>query len=458
MNAALIMAILAALLLALEVPVSVALGLSGAAIILIFQLGPLLTVPQQVLGALDSFTLLAIPLFLVAGNLLGHGETSRALIHAVSRITQGLRGGLGLVAVIAALLLAGISGSGPADVAALTLVLYAPLVSEGFKKSDAAALLATGGGIGIIVPPSIALIIFGLVGDVSVERLFLAGVFPGLLVAGALVIVVMYCAGKGKTALPPGEQPTAEPQITAKERDIEQQEKSGSDKGNINPRQHSFWGSLARSLGALGAPVLMLGGLYSGLFADATEAAAVVIFYILLLELLIFRGLTWQHIRQTLRKSVTTSAQVLWLVACASIFAWVLHRTGTTVSLAAWIAKVSGHPLIYLLLVNVMLLVLGCVIDAVSLLYIFTPIFLQAGRALGVDDIHLGVIIVTNLAIGQVTPPVGVNLFVAASATGESVSSVGRAALKFVLAEIVVLAVIVLWPDLSLWLPSLLHS
>ena len=249
MTAPAFMVALAALLLALEVPVAVALGLSGTAAIVLFNLGPLLTVPFQVLGSLDSFTLLAVPMFLVAGNLLGHGETSRALIEAIGILTRRLRGGLGLVAVVASLLLAGISGSGPADVAALSLVLFGPLVAEGFKKEDAAALLAAGGGIGIIVPPSIALIIFGLVGDVSVERLFLAGVFPGMLVSGALACVVIVIARRTNT----------------------------EDSGGTSPSEQSVQSrgvmySLLRSLGALAAPGLMLGGLYSGLFADATES------------------------------------------------------------------------------------------------------------------------------------------------------------------------------------------
>lgn len=434
MNASLVMVVLAATMLVFEVPVAVALGLSATLVIALFGLGPLLTIPQQVLGTLDSFTLLAVPLFLVAGNLLGHGQTSRALIHAVGILTRRLRGGMGLVAVVASLLLAGISGSGPADVAALTLVLFTPLVNNGFKKEDAAALLASGGGIGIIVPPSIALIIFGLVGNVSVERLFLAGVLPGLLVSGALLAVVMAIAGRGAASRAESDSETA-----------------------VEADDKSVWLSLVQSLGAVGAPCLMLGGLYSGLFADATEAAAVVILYLLALEMILFRGLSWKSLRSTLTESVATSAQVLWLVACASVFAWVLHRTGTTTALAQWIAEVSGSQLTFLLLVNVALLALGCVIDAVSLLYIFTPIFLQAGRALGVDDIHLGIVIVANLAIGQVTPPVGVNLFVAASATGVGVSSVSRAAIKFVLAETVALAIIALWPGLSLWLPSMLH-
>lgn len=437
MTASIVMVALAALFLVLEVPVSVALALSGAVVIVLFDLGPLLTVPYQVLGSLDSFTLLAVPMFLVAGNLLGHGETSRALIQAVGALTRRLRGGLGLVAVMASLLLAGISGSGPADVAALTLVLFAPLVAEGFKKEDAAALLAAGGGIGIIVPPSIALIIFGLVGNVSVERLFLAGVLPGLLVSGSLVCVVIAIAGRNSER-------------------AEERRSGGEDAVSTNSRGILY--SLLRGLGALAAPGLMLGGLYSGLFADATEAAAVVILYILVLETVVFRSLSWANVRDTVKQSVTTSAQVLWLVACASVFAWVLHRTGTTTALADGIARVSGHPLVFLVLINLALLALGCVIDAISLLYIFTPIFLQAGRALGVDDIHLGVVIVANLAIGQVTPPVGVNLFVAASATGVGAGSVGRAAIKFVAAEIAALAVIILWPPLSLWLPSLFHG
>lgn len=426
MNPALLMAVLAVLLLILEVPVSIALGLSATITILIFKLGPLLLVAQQILGALDSFTLLAIPLFLVAGNLLGHGETSHALIKAARRLTRRIPGGLGFVAVQASLLLAGISGSGPADVAALSLVLFAPLVREGYKREDAAALLAAGGGIGIIIPPSIALILFGLVGEVSVERLFLAGVFPGLLIAASLYAVVVLLCKPNLTVEP---EPASEP-------------------------QGGLFYSLIRSLGALGAPVLMLGGLYSGLFADATEAATVVIVYVLVLEMVLFRSLRWSNLRETIQQSVRTSAQVLWLVACASIFAWVLHRTGATLSLASWIAETSGGPLVFLLFVNVALLLLGCVVDAVSLLYIFTPIFIHAARQLGVNEIHLGIVMVVNLAIGQVTPPVGVNLFVASSTTGLEVSQVARAAFKFVLAELVALVVIVLWPGLSLWLPS----
>ncbi len=407
-----------------EVPIAVSLALSAILCLVIFDpVTPLTVIPHTILGAYDSFTLLAVPLFLVAGRLLGASGLSVRLIRFIDLLIRNVRGGMGIVAVVASLLFAGISGSGPADVAALGMLLYPPLVASGYTNSTAAALLAVGGGIGIIVPPSIALILYGVVAEVSVNKLFFAGILPGILVSGVLIIVVMFCA----PARAGRKETTARELVQAG----------------------------VGALGGLMAPLIILGGIYRGIFT-ATESAAAVVMYILLLEWVWYREMKWRELGRAFYDAAKTSAQVLFLVACASLFSFVLHSSGLTQSLVDLTLSISGNRYAILLLVNAVLLIAGCFIDAISLIYIFVPIFLPVIRSLGIDPVHFGVMVVVNLAIGQSTPPVGVNLFVASSVCGVPVASVSWAVVKFIVAEFLALVVLVVFPQISLLLPQIL--
>lgn len=281
----------------LEIPVAVSLGLSAVLTILIFDLQDFTIIAQQIFSAFDSYLLLAIPLFLVAGHMLGESLLSRHLLNFVLFLFGRMRGGIPVVTVVVALLFAGISGSGPADVAAMGVLLYPLLLKSGFAPDRSAALLAAGGGIGIIMPPSIALIIYGVVAETSISRLFLAGVGPGILVSLALIGAVLI--------LTRADDPPAEiPQLT--------------------------WQMLLGTALALMAPLIILGGIYGQVFTP-TESAAAAVLYILLVDLLFYRSLfTRSAVENVLVLSGRSSAQILFIIAGASLFSWVLHQTRLT--------------------------------------------------------------------------------------------------------------------------------
>lgn len=408
-------------LLILEVPVALSLALPALAAIVFFNLEDPILIAQQVFSAFDSYNLLAIPLFLFAGHLLGECALSRRLLDFVLITLGRARGGVAVVTVVVSLLFAGISGSGPADVAALGVLLFPLLKESGFSESLSGALLAAGGGIGIIVPPSIALILYGVVAETSISRLFLAGVLPGVLVSIALIIAVLILS-RGDPL------PARIPRMSLS--------------------------ILGGTLLALIAPVIILGGIYLSIFTP-TESAGAAVLYILLVDLIFYRSLFQAgKLFNVLIRSGRGAAQIFFIIAGGSLFAWVLHETHLTEDLGRLILSVSQNRIVLLLAVNVFVLLAGCFIDAVSIIYIFVPIFLPVLQQVGADPVHFGIVLTVNLAIGQITPPVGVNLFMASTVTGIPMARLSRAAIPFVIAETAALAVITFLPSLSLSLPG----
>ncbi|MBN1476505.1 TRAP transporter large permease [Candidatus Sumerlaeota bacterium] len=434
--AALLIAALAALL-AIGAPVAVALGLSALVTVLIASPGDLPSLVNVLFGVPLRPTLLPVPLFIVMGLVLGQSALVRHLIDFADRLVGRLPGGLGVVTVVTGIFFAGISGSGPADVAALGAILIPALVASGYARPRAAALLAASGGLGIVVPPSIALILYAFVaqggvqdflmnhpGTVatapSIERLFLGGVIPGILLGLAMALLLVF---------------------TARRHGI----------GRGRPRAEGIPTShlAVRALPGLLVPVLILGGIYSGLFT-ATQSAAVVTLYALIVEIVLFREMRWRAVGDALWRAGRTTAQVLLLVGCASMFSHALVLLELDRPAVEALRSLAHSPLTFLLALNLVVLALGCVIDAISILFIITPIALPVALGLGVDPVHLGVILVVNLAIGQITPPVGVNLFVAASVSGERLGPICRAVVPFVIVELIVLALVSAIPALCL--------
>lgn len=415
-----------AVLLLLGAPVAVALGLAGLVTVWAFDLAPLVFLPQILFGAAHSWSLLAIPFFILAGNILARGEIARRLTALARALVGGVRGGLGYVTVAASIFFAGLSGSGPADVAALGAFLYPALRAGGYRRPYASALLAAGGGIGIIIPPSIALVIYGVLAETSIPKLFMAGVFPGLLVGLSLAAVVL----------------------------LESRRRQGEARRE-DARTVSVGRALQEALWGLGAPVIILGGIYGGVFTP-TEAAAVAVAYGLFVGLFVYRDIGWRELPEVFWQSAKASAVVMTIVVMASVFAWVLTDQGIAEDAAARLGVFQESRAAFLLAANAVILVAGCFLDAISIFYIFVPILLPMAKAAGVDLVHLGVILTVNLAIGQITPPVGVNLLVASGVTGESLKGVARAAVPFVAAEVAALFIVTFWPPLSLWLPWLL--
>jgi len=415
------------LLLVLEVPIAFSLGIASTTVIALYEPGKLIAVPQLMFAALDSFPLLAVPFFMVVGLLLGRSGISRRLVRLARLLVGRTRGGLAIVTVIVSIFFAGISGSGPADVAALGLILIPALVEAGYEKGFAAALMSAGGGIGIIVPPSIALVIYGVVARTSIPRLFVAGILPGVLVGLSLMILVRFKAPvAGDTA-------------------------AGG----------STWREVARALldalPGLLIPVLILGGIYGGAFTP-TEAAAVAVVYAFLVDLVLYRELKWPQLFRAFSDAAALAAQVTMIVACAILFKWVLEYWRVAEAVTASLLRLTSDRVVILLLINAIVLAAGCFLDAISIFYVLVPILLPVARSIGVDPVHFGVILTVNLAIGQITPPVGINLFVASSLSGTPMSRLSRAVLPFVATELAALLVVTFVPPLSLWLPELMEG
>jgi C4-dicarboxylate transporter, DctM subunit len=414
-------------LMALGFPIAASLGIASVSTIVAFDLAPLELVPQQLFSATDSWTLLAVPFFILAGNLLAKTAISERLVHLARILVGRLPAGLAMVAVVVSIFFAGISGSGPADTAALGAILIPAMVKAGYPTRSAAALVAAGGGIGIIIPPSIALLIYGVVANAPVTKLFIAGILPGVAVGLSLFAVSYLLFGR-------------HPGIRAEAR--------GSWAEIGRAARDASWGLLA--------PLIILGGIYGGIFT-ATEAATVAVVYGVVVGFFIHRDLRLSDLPGILVDTGVTTGVVMLLVCTASLFAWVLNTSGVAAAAAASLLQLAHARTAGLLLVNAVLLVAGCFMDAISIYYVLLPILLPVVKALGIDLVHFGVIMTVNMAIGQITPPVGVNLFVACGIARIPMKEISRGVLPMVLAQTAALLVVSFWPDLSLWLPRFMR-
>ena len=345
---------------------------------------PLIVVVQRMFTATDSFPSLAVPLFMVAGNLMETGGISRRLINFCNSILGWLPGGLGMAAILTCMFFAAISGSGPATVAAIGGIMIPEMEKAGYDKAFAAALMAVSGAIGVIIPPSIPMVNFGVVGSVSIATLFAAGFGPGILVGLALMIVTF---------------------ITAKKNGYGLAVKQKFSIVNVGKEFiKAFW--------ALLMPVIILGGIYGGIFTP-TEAAAVAVIYGFLVGLVIHRELKITRIPALFMAAGKSTAMVMMIIASASGFGWILTSARIPDVIASAMLGISSSKIVILLLINIMLLIVGCLMETTAAIIILTPIFLPIVTQLGVNPVHFGIIMVVNLSIGFVTPPLGVNLFVA---------------------------------------------
>jgi len=410
-------------LLLLGVPIAISLGATAAILIWKFNLG-LQVLSANFYAGIAKFQLLAIPFFILAGLILDRVGISQRLVHLANLLIGPTTGGLALVSVIACVFFAGISGSGPADTAALGTILIPAMVAKGYDKGFASALIASGGSIGIIIPPSIAFIIYGVITHTSISALFAAGVIPGIVV-GATLILPAYLISRhhGYSG-----------------------ERWGTPKEIWQAFKGAIWGLLA--------PLIILGGIYGGVFTP-TESAVVAVFYGLIVGFLIYRTLTLWTLYQALRDSALASAVVMIIVAFAGLFSWAGSTLGVMEKASRFILFFTSNPLVVILLINFMLLIAGMFLDAISIYYVFLPILLPIIDYFHWDLLWFGVVMTVNLAIGQVTPPVAVNLYVAANLAGISLERISRSALPFIVAMLFALLVITYVPFLSIWLPAL---
>ena len=413
------------LLLFLNIPIALSLGMSSI-ITLLYEKLPLSMVPSNMYSSTSKFVLLAIPFFIFGGNIMAEGGISERLINFCRSLVGHKRSGMALVCVIVSCFFAAISGSGPATVAALGMIIIPAMVQAGYDKASGTALMSTAGAIGIIIPPSITFVIYGSITGTSVGALFASGIVPGILMGVLLVVAMMWVSRKRELHLLP--------KATWKER--------------WESFKDAFWGLMM--------PVIILGGIYGGIFTP-TEAAAVSAIYGLFVGLFIYKTITFKDVPRILADSVSQTAVVMFIVGTASLFAWILTVTGLAAQASSVLISVSsGNKYIFLLIVNIILLIAGCFIDANSACYILVPILVPVATALGINPIHLGCIMIVNMAIGMVTPPVGVNLYVGCGIAKISLKEISIAVLPFIVASIVALLLTTYVPIISMFLPNLL--
>lgn len=416
---------LVAVCFALGIPIAVALGLATAATVGVSGTFGLEVVPQQIFNSLNSFPLMAIPFFILAGFLMQVGGISERLIAFATSLVGHMTGGLAVVAIITSMFFGAISGSGAATTAAIGAIMIPAMIARWYADRFAAANQAASGALGIIIPPSIPLILYGIAAQVSVGDMFLAGIIPGMFVCLSLVVAA-YVISKRH--------------------------------GYVGAERTDFLGILRSFRGALLAllmPVIVLGGIYGGVFTP-TEAAVVAVAYSMFVSVVIYREIRLRDLPRIFVNSSVTTSIVMIVIGTAGLFGFLINRLGVPSDIAAAFQAANMNAIVFLLVVNVLLLLTGMFIEAAAAILILVPILLPVATSLGIDPVHFGIIMVVNLAIGLVTPPVGINLFVAAQISKMKVSVISRAIIPFVMIVFVDVLVLSFVPMMSTWLPELL--
>ena len=410
------------------VPIFVALSGSSALSIAVFSNLDLVVIIQRMIAGLNKFSLMSIPFFILAANLMGEGGISKRIINLANAFVGHISGGLGMVAILASLFFGAISGSAPATVVAIGAILYPALKEKRYGVEYSSGVITAAGSLGIIIPPSVTMIVYGTVTGASVGSLFIAGFGAGIVYALMYVIYTYFYAKR-------------HPEI------IKQPKTNWSEK----------WKAIKESAWGMGVPVIILGGIYGGIFTP-TEASAVAVIYALFVSMVIYRELSFKGLIECIKKSAISTVQIMILMAGACVFAWILTSEGITVAIADAILGVSSNKTVILLMMNIILLIAGMFLDGASIVTILGPLFFPIAMQAGIDPVHLGIVMVVNCAIGMFTPPFGLNLFVASSITEQPVMKVAKGAIPFIILSIIALILITYIPEISLWLPNQVYG
>ena len=423
---AIILFALLAILLIVNVPVGIALGISTMGALIYSGTLSLASIPQALVTSCDSFPILAIPLFILSGDLMGAGGVSTRILNVCNVFFGRITGGIAIVTVLVCMFFAAVSGSGPATVAAVGSMVVPTMLKLGYDKPFVLALVATAGSIGVIIPPSIPMVIFGVSTGASVTSLFMGGFLPGLLIGVALITYCyIHCKRRGFTG-------TADP---------------FTKKAALDALWDAKW--------ALINPVIILGGIYAGIFTP-TEAAAVAAVYAFICGAFLHRELTLQKFIKAISTSCSTTATTMVILGCATAFSKVITLEQIPTMVAQGLMAISDNKYIILLLINALLLLVGCFMDTTPAILILAPILMPVAASIGVDPIHFGLIMVTNLAIGFITPPLGINLFVASRIADSPMEVILKGIMPFIAVMLGCLALITFIPQIVMFLPNLM--
>ena len=411
--------------LVLNMPVGIAIGVSSLCAILADGRISSLYIVQQLVTSADSFPLMAIPLFILAGELMGAGGVSKRLLNVCNVFLGRFTGGLATVTVVLCMFFAAVSGSGPATVAAIGSMVIPTMLDKGYSKSFTLALIATAGSIGVIIPPSIPMVIYGVSTSTSISSLFMAGFLPGILIGFSLIVVsYLYCKKQGWKG--------DERKYTAKE------------------KLAAIWDAKW----ALLNPIIILGGIYAGIFTP-TEAAAVAAVYAFICGAFIYREFNIKEMFATIGNACNTTGTTMVIIGCATAFTKILTIEKIPGAITNGIINFTDNKILILLLINVLLLIVGCFMDTTPAMIGLSPILLPIAVQFGVDPIHFGIVMVVNLAIGFITPPLGINLFVASRVGRSDLETVCSGIIKFILVMVVDLLLITFIPAISMTLPNI---
>jgi C4-dicarboxylate transporter, DctM subunit len=411
---------------ALTISVAVSIGLASVLGIQASNASMLISV-KEMFNSINKFPLAAIPFFILAGNLMETGGISRRLVEFAKSLVGGVQGGLPMTCVLTCMIFAAVSGSSVATTFAIGAILIPALIKHGYPVTYAAALQATSAELGVIIPPSIPMILYGVSAEVSIGELFIAGFGPGLLIGGALMLFVhLYCRWKGWG--------------------------KNDGEGRLGVGKATLQASWA-----LAMPVIILGGIYGGIFTP-TEAAAVAVLYALVVGMVIYREISPFNLYVILRKSVISSAVIMFIIANAGLFAFLITRAGVPEAIGRWLEEVLRSPAYFLLGVNAALFIIGMFIETSAAIIVLAPILAPVAMHFGIDPVHFGLIMVVNLALGMITPPFGVNLFAACTVARISLDRIITQLLPFVLVILACLMIVTYVPALSLTLRDLAYA